>query len=367
MPPSDNHPADLINLARDPSDAGRKALADAISSMVTDEESGENQRERDLMFQIMEQIVKDTEAAVRATISSRLAKVPDAPRDLIKRLADDDIKVALPILSNSSVLTSTDLVDIVRNRAVEHQLAVSVRENLSEDVTDALVEKGDQGVIVNLLSNPSAKISSSAMQYLVDESKRVSAYQEPILRREELDPETAKQMYAWVSDTLRAHISSTFPIDQKLLDEVLEEAIAEQTSPDAESGDTSDRLAADLAEQAEVTPEFLVNTLKVGHIHLFVSLFRQLTGLQKTVITKLILEPKGEGLAVACKAMEFELTAYNEIFALCGKARNSAKIQGDGESAAQLFSTLSVEAAKEVVNAWNSGTDYKTALHAVVN
>lgn len=364
MAPSDN-PANLINLARDQSDKGKEALADAISSMVADDGSGENQRERDLMFQIMEQIVKDTEAAVRATISTRLAKIPDAPRDLIKRLAEDDIKVALPVLTHSKVLESTDLVDIVRNRAVEHQLAVSVREDVTEDVTDALVEKGDQSVIMNLLSNPNAKISGSAMQYLVDESKRVSAYQEPILRREELDPDTAKQMYAWVSDTLREHISSTFPIDQSVLDEVLRDAIAE-TAAVTEGGDTSDRLAADLTEEADVTPEFLVNTLKVGHIHLFVSLFRQLTGLQKTLITKLILEPKGEGLAVACKAMDFQLIEYNEIFDLCGKARNSAKIRGDGESAAQLFSILSQEDAKNAVDAWNNGADYKSTLKQVV-
>ena len=102
--------------------------------------------------------------------------------------------------------------------------------------------------------------------------------------------------------------------------------------------------------------------MKVGHIHLFVSLFRQLTGLQKTLITKLILEPKGEGLAVACKAMEFELSHYSEIFELCGKARKSARVRGEQEASEELFDTISQTAAKKAVDEWCAGADYRTVL-----
>ena len=234
--------------------------------------------------------------------------------DLVKMLANDDIEVAFPILTQTDVLKDSDLIEIIQQRALEHQLAISIRSEVSEEVSDALVEKGDENVILNLLRNSGARISSSTMEYLVDESQRVNAFQEPILRRDDLDPRTAKRMYMWVSAALRRHIVENFEIDQNELDDMLETAALEASgaAPTPTPRSKSDQLADDLTNEGIVTPELLIQALQDGQVHLFASLFRRLTGRRQTLITRFILEATGEGLAISCKALGFEKKEFAE-------------------------------------------------------
>lgn len=362
---SADDPKYLLNLARDRSEEGRKALVDAISDLFSEEASSITERERRLMYQILHQLVADTERWVRAAISTRIADLPDVPEDLIKQLANDDINVAFPILTQSNVLQDMDLIEIIRHRAVEHQLAISIRQSLSEDVTSALVEAGNENVIVNLLNNSGAKISFSTLEYLVDESKRVNSFQEPILRREDMPPELAKRMYVWVSAALRQHIVESFDVDQQSLDDMLEKVATDgaDVGADAHPNSKSEQLAADLEEEEAVTPELLVDALKGGHIHLFVSLLRRLTDLRQTLITRLILEPSGDGMAITCKALGFSRDHYAEIYDLCGKARRDAKVRSsDSEAALNFFDEISQESSQKVVQHWARNVDYLTAI-----
>ncbi len=73
---------------------------------------------------------------------------------LLKMLANDEIEVAGPVLKKSTVLQDLDLVEVIRNRTIEHQLAIAVREHVSERVSGALVEAGHEWVITTLLSSP---------------------------------------------------------------------------------------------------------------------------------------------------------------------------------------------------------------------
>ena len=146
---------------------GPQLLAESITDLFGGESRSISDRERVLMYEIMHQMVLDTEMSVRKIVAARLAEAPGAPPDLVKMLANDDIEVAFPILTQTDVLKDSDLIEIIQQRALEHQLAISIRSEVSEEVSDAVVEKGDENVILNLLRNSGARISSSTMEYLV--------------------------------------------------------------------------------------------------------------------------------------------------------------------------------------------------------
>ena len=103
-----------------------------------------------------------------------------------------------------------------------------MRKSLSEDVSEALVDTGQEDVIASLLNNHGAKVSRHVMDYLASESKRVDAYQNPLVRRPELSPELAERMSWWVSAALREHISERFSLDLGELDVSIETAVSEQ-------------------------------------------------------------------------------------------------------------------------------------------
>lgn len=359
----------LLGLARDRSIEGRQTLAGSISDLFEGRSETLSDRERALMYDIMHQMVHDTEMSVRKIVSTRISAAPDVPADLVLMLANDDIEVAFPVLSKCALLRDEDLIEIIRQRAVEHQLAISIRHNVSEKVSDALVQDGDENVIKSLLENSGARISSKTMEYLVDESERVNIYQEPILRREDLDPQFAKRMYMWVSAALRTHIVENFDVDKSDLDELLENAAIEASGssrPEAPR-DKSDVLADELAEEDAVTPELLLQALRGGQVHLFVSLFRRHTGLRKALITRFVLEATGEGLAIACKATGFDKTQFSEIYQLCGNVQSKSGRTREGNNGAvfELFDEMDNTAAGQVIEHWRRDVDYLTAIRAL--
>lgn len=359
----------LLGLARDKSIEGRQMLAGSISDLFEGKSETLSDRERTLMYDIMHQMVHDTEMSVRKIISSRIAAAPHAPKDLVLMLANDEIEVAFPVLSKCELLQDEELIEIIRQRAVEHQLAISIRHTVSEKVSDALVQDGDESVITSLLENSGAKISTKTMEFLVDESRRVNAYQEPILRRDDLDPQFAKRMYMWVSAALRTHIIENFDVDKSELDQILEAAAIEASGTEIKEGprDKSDDLADELAEEDAVTPDLLLGALRNGQVHLFVSLFRRHTGLRKALITRFVLEATGEGLAIACKATGFNKKQFSEIYELCGtvQSKSGRTREGDNGAVFELFDEINEAAASQVIEHWRRDVDYLSAIRAL--
>ncbi|MCZ6467454.1 MAG: DUF2336 domain-containing protein, partial [Alphaproteobacteria bacterium] len=143
----------LYGLARDKSVAGRMALAETISDLFLQRGCTLTERERILMFSILRQMIHDAEMSVRRVVSAQLAERDDAPRDLVQRLANDEIEVAYPILTKSTVLHDTDLIEVIQQRTLEHQMAIAIRQSVSEAVSGALVQTGNENVIGTLLEN----------------------------------------------------------------------------------------------------------------------------------------------------------------------------------------------------------------------
>ena len=355
----------LLKLARDKSVERRRLLTEIIADLFQGDGKVLTERERALMFNIMHKMVRDAELSIRQIIGQRLADVPDVPHELALFLANDDIEVAYPILSGHTVLQDEDLIEIIRNRTLEHQLAVAIRRTVSEEVSDELVETGHEGVITTLLKNSGARISTATMEYLVEESKRVDSFREPILRREDLDPALAKRMYMWVSAALRQHIVEKYDLDQGVVDDLLERSVLEgvaQTSGGQQS--KKEKLVAELDKKGDKIPSMLIRALRDGEVTLFMTMFRQLTNLREILVNRILFEPGGEGLAIACKAIGISKTDFSTIFSLTRMAisKNNRLDNNETEKIIAIYGRISTEASREVVVRWRRNVGYLAAL-----
>jgi len=360
---------DLLKLARNRSAEGRRTLTDAVTDLFSEENKTLSERERNLMFEILHQLVRQCEVAVRKVLSEKIANREDVPRDLAKLLACDDAEVAYPILANCGVLKDEDLIEVIRNRTVQHQLAISIRTQVSETVSDALIEAGDEAVIVKLLCNPNATISTRTMEYLVEESERLDTLQEPILRREDLGPELAQKMFLWVSAALRQHILDNFEVDEIVIDDILERFAFDMFTSDntKKSPSMARQLAETLASLGEATPDMLLLALECGEVSLFVSMLEQMTGLRETLITRFIVESGGEGLTVVCKALSIGKPQFVQIFALCRKTRpvKEGTFSQEVRGVLDLYNDISEDTAKHVLARWGRDTGYQQALREI--
>lgn len=359
----------LLDLAREKTAESKTELAAIVDSLFEDQGTVLSDREKSLMFNIIHQLVREVEVSVRKKLSEKFATDDDVPRALIKELASDELEVAYPILTKSKVLRDEDLIEIIRLRTEEFHLAITLRDGISEVVSDALIETENVGVIAQLLENESAQISHAAFEYLVDQSKRVDTFQEPLLRRTELPQELAKKMFMWVSAALRHHIIEHYDIDTASVDRLLEQAAREgYESTLTEKTDLSSELIKSLRERGMITPEMLVKTLLDGEIPLFFAIFSDLTQLSDVVIRRIVFDKAGEGIAIACKAIDFSEYDFVTIYR---KSRRVAPGRADATRAEvnillDIYRTIDQAEALKVLDLWRRDKDYLAAIRDLV-
>jgi len=349
----------VLALARDRSHTGRAALSQTVSRLLLDEGFKRKPVERRLILEILAQVVGDIEHDVRRELSQSLAQTEDAPHDLIRVLADDAIDIAFPILANSPVLTDPDLLAIIRCHAAEHQVAVASRSHINPDVSDALVAAGNVSVVRRLLENHGAVISNPNLDRLVEESRRVEIYREPLLKRPDLPPALARRMFVWVSAALRQYILDTFSLSPVLVEDAVYAAAGRVLA----EGESAHERRGDLPFPVRV----LIETLADGHVFQFVAMLRQLTGLREVLLLRILAEKSGEGLAVVLCAMGVDQAAYSVIFSLVRRVRSEPVIDHTGSrtGAEAFFGRLIREHAHATVAKWRQGHDYQAALRSM--
>jgi uncharacterized protein (DUF2336 family) len=122
--------------------------------------------------EVILRLAQDVEQRSRVELSTRLARVGNAPRKVVKRLArDDHAAVAEPVLERSPQLSEDDLVEVAGQKAQDHLLAIARRSSLSECITDVLVERGDARVARTVAENAGARFSKAGLSRLVEKAK----------------------------------------------------------------------------------------------------------------------------------------------------------------------------------------------------
>ncbi len=365
-------PRQLLRLAQDRSVQARKALVNTITDVFAERSSGMSEREHALMNEILAKLVREFEMSVRRELAERLAARETAPHDLIVVLANDEIEVARPILRRSTVLQTPELVEIIKNRTHEHQLSIAMRRSVTEIVSDSLVETGNSDVITTLLQNDNAQITDATLSYLVDEARRVDSYQDPLVRRKDLPLPLARTMYRWVSVALRSHILDNFDIDPFELDDELEQLSSAKTDQEtregAESGTRSVRVLAErLHVGDQITPEFLIQSLRRGEIALFEASFGQISGLTSPRLQRVLYESSGKDLAIAARALEINRSHFSLLFLLTRKGR-SGQSASDPRAIARAmgcFDQIAPEGARQVLRHWQRAVDYLDAIEEI--
>ena len=354
----------LVDLARDKSKQSRSILVAAINDLYSDEEQLLSDRDRAIMLDIIRQLIHEVETSVRRSLAEHLATRADAPADLIATLANDEIEVAHPILVKSDVLKDPELIEIVQHRTMEHQVAIAVRASISERLSDALVETDNEKVVTTLLSNQGAAISDGTMNHLVEKSTEVPGYQGPLVHRSDLSPELVKKLYWGVSAALRQYIVENFELDPTDVDETIEITVKKALGEKIAGPDRANGMREPDAQADEDDANILMGLLRKGEISMFLDKFTALTRLRLALVRRILFEPGGEGLAIACKAIGFDKSTFVTIFLRFRQGRLGHKEVEDQELSRSLsfFDETSAVAARAILRRWQRDPDYLNAL-----
>jgi len=353
----------LIEVAHEASSEKRRELLEGVTDLFMDDGPGLNDQEQVIASDILGKVITEVEREVRARLSYRLADLDNAPAELIRQLASDEIQVARPLLERSGVLSDQDLIEIINKQGKEHQLSVSLRGSVSEGVTDALVATGDDEVMLSLIKNAGAEISRGAMETIVDRSETSEILHEPLLKREDLPPDLMHNMFWWVSSALKKHILTETHVDEAAVDAILAEAEQGMVRDSEEEEDRLSRVERAVRRRmrlGQLNQDALVQYLRRGQVSEFIAGLGYLTDIDQKTARRIVFTPGHEAVAVACRAKGFDLSTFSTIVLLLDGAIDNG---GEGvekqlrrpEEVAELlelYKEVPVETAKRAMRFW---------------
>jgi len=96
----------------------------------------------------------------------------DAQRGDVVEVCDDAIEVAAPVLAQAEGLDIETLIECARTKNQEHLLAISRRKALPDKLTDVLVERGDQQVVLSTAKSSGSRFSDGGFNTLIKRALR---------------------------------------------------------------------------------------------------------------------------------------------------------------------------------------------------
>jgi uncharacterized protein (DUF2336 family) len=345
---------DLIELAKEPSSERRRELLRQVTDLFFAAPAAPAAGEMSLFDDVLTQLSSEMEEAVRAELAERMADSAAPPRRLLRGLASDSFAVAEPVLVRSGALTDDDLLRVARTRDQAHLRAISRRASVSEVVSDAIVERGDDATLGVLLRNDGAELSRSAHEAAVDRAAVNPELHEAVVDRHALPPDLLNEMYFVVEARLRDRIlEKNAELDPAKLEAALASGRKRVATRDgALPQDYAQAEAAVKAMKASggVGPSTLAAFLRNGETTKFLVALSELADVDFHTARRILDKRELDALAIICKAADFDRALFLTFAVLVlGRDDNA---MGRAREYGQLYSDLPRDAAARTIRFW---------------
>jgi hypothetical protein len=332
-------------------DAGkRRELLRKVTDLFFITEQQQSDSDRSVFGGVMERVAYELEAEARAELSQRLASTRFAPHDIVRRLAEDDIEVAKPVLERSTVLSDADLVEIAYSKGQGHLLAMTRREALSAAVTDVIVQRGGDDVLTSIAGNNGAVFSSRSFDTLANKATDIPALREHLVRRDDVPDEVVETIKRNVADKLKKEFSSQHSdISSMEIDHVVEmqsgnidfSSLTQDNRFGALEVDVYDLHKKGLLTQDKIR-EFAEKGMKAELVH---SLAIK-ADIEPAMGFHTLYEAEVPALAVLCRAFQFKRETFG---ALLQERVRSANLSAEHVvSAMKRYDSLNDETAQRI-------------------
>jgi uncharacterized protein (DUF2336 family) len=248
----------------------------------------------DVFDNIFDSLLSNTDISGLAELSESLAPVENAPRKVIRRLANDsEITIANPVLTQSPRLTADDLVAVAQTKGQAHLLAISRRVELPEPATDILIKRGDRDVIHNLARNTSARFSDAGLDALFEHAAQDNRIAAALSTRADVPP-----------DVFRHSLSKA----------------VERMEAQSRSFATAQRLVITMKQEGQLGDDALFHFAAANRRDEVVAALSVLSGLKNELVEALVDADEPGGLLIVCKALGITWHPISAILKMrCGE------------------------------------------------
>lgn len=342
----------LYTLAKTHDPEARVELANIMAELLSVKL---NHLEVELITDVLLNLISKAEKDLRAAIAERVSVMDTLPLRLALSFANDEIEVANPILRFSQVLNDTDLIYIIKSQTSQHWQAIANRENISPLIIDILADTNDIDTAIELTKNKALTLTEYSMTVFSEISSENSILAQFLVTREELTEAIASKIYKLVGDDLKLKIKEKHDLPEL---KKVEDAIDNIVFEFVEKEDVQKEPTVDMVVTAEMmmakgtlSPHVMVQNLKRGQIQNFLAMFSVYCGLPIEVVTKMMTQGSGQGLAIACRALRIMKSDFINIYLLTSRLRRDEFInQSELRQALNYYDKIDIRDAQNILN-----------------
>ncbi len=330
----------------------RAGAAGALARAYLYGDLAEDEREEALL--VLTGLLDDASPLVRQALAENFATAPEAPRNIVLDLADDQSDVSAIVLRHSPLLSDSELIDCAAIGDAIAQSAIALRPRLSAAVAAAIAEVGACEALISLAVNPGADLPEFSMRRMVERFGFDGEMREALLSRPNLPVALRADLVAATADSLAAFVTGRNWMSLERANRVTREA-CEQAHVIIAATETTEtgaaRLVAHLRAAGQLTASLLLRALLSGNVGLFEAALAELAELPLARVKGLTRDWRSAGFAALCRKAGLS----DALLPAFRAAVEALALVETGEESSASLSRLRVERVLTACRAENSG------------
>ena len=304
----------------------------SVATLFSNQASSLQARERSLMRDILRRLAGAADAAQRLVLAERIADDPAVPLELVLHLVDDSIEIAVPLILRSATLDEENLLGLIARADVTRKILCAQRAGIGKRVAAALAKSDEECVLLALVHNSTAQISSTTFEIVAEKSVRFASLREPLTRRTDFPAVLWTKIREGLPAATKS-LSGKGPVLTRPNDLSRDET-GENEVGACEGPDNARKLIDKLAVAGQLGAGFLMRVLLQGETELFDIAFARLLDLELEEFRTAFYASDPQGMALACRAVGIDRSVFPTVWGLSTKRRAGPRPYGSGRPAA---------------------------------
>lgn len=321
--------------------SARARVSAAMADLALPEALRLSDRQRITVSHLLRRLIGDVEDELRSALAAHFESEDDSA--LRAALSSASLAIAVPLLEGGA-LADPGLFALLLRRAEEHRLARAAPE---------------RRLLTELAGDPDGEIAAAAVSMLIADSRRLDAFQEPLLANGDLPAEVAHGLAWAVAAALRTYLIARHSVAPAAADSAVT-AVASAWLRRYDEGSGADALARRLAlrldERGRLDDPLLVRALAEGALPLFLAGLSIRTGLDLPAWWELLPDSAGRGPAMVLSAAHVGREAAASILLHLAGREESVAAQLD------VYDALDPVAAHRHILLWRLDPAYRSAV-----
>ncbi len=288
--------ADVTRLSADPTPARRAATMLAVAK--TYQMGDLSPEEREIAHAIINTVLPEAELDFRRQLAETLKNTRGLDRAIARRLAEDVMDVARPVLAESLALADEDLVAVIEHRSIEHARVVATRLHLSAAVSTALIKTDDETVVMRVAANENAAIPAQAYHRMLDRFAENALVTDAVIQRRALPLAVAERMTTLVSGRILERLINKYNLEparvSALIDHGRENILLTSFAPGQRAEDMRSLIDA-LHKNGLLSSTLILRAFCLGNVAFVLPALALKAGVQVSNVRALLGDEGGSG------------------------------------------------------------------------